>query len=165
MIITQEVNMFREAARHLWNSYMRINADWNTADAFREITSIMFKEKILAKFELNDIPIPVDSENDCISQYRIFMKGTGKLPVFVNRDCPPSGYWDYPIDWIPPEMNHDIRPICFFDYDILGWRILEYYRVRIVKCASHSELTGRDALIRCDYVDIEMDVNTNEDGP
>jgi hypothetical protein len=84
------------------------------------------------------------------------MKENGKLPLSVNRDLPPSGYWDYPVDWISPETEPDIRPICFFDFDILGWRLLEYYRVRIVRCDSCPEITGRDALIRCNCIETEV---------
>ncbi len=156
MIITQEVNLFRESVRHLWNSYMRIDANWDTVDTFRQIASLLFEEKILSKLNCDISPIPIKAEDDYIYNYRILMKGNGKLPVMVNREIPSSNYWDYPIEWIPPEMKPDIRPICFFDWDVLGWRMLEYYRVRIVKCNSNPELDGRDALINCNYVDLEV---------
>lgn len=155
MDITQEISLFRESIRHLWNTYLRQDADWNTAGTYRNICRMLFDEQIIARHKLKAPPIPVDEEGDYISGYKIIPKGTGKLPLFVNRDIPPSGYWDHPIDWIPPEQDHDIRPISFFDFDVLGWRMIEFYHVKIIKCCSHSELTGRDALIRCDYVSIE----------
>ncbi len=158
MIVTQEVNLFRETARHLWNTYLREDADFDTVDVFRNICRILFCEKIVSRLGINAPPIPVETDGNYLPQYKIFMTWNGqpgKLPLYVNRDLPPSGYWDYPIDWIPPEEDHDIRPICFFDFEN-EWRMLEFYRVRIVNCGSHPELTGRDALIYCKYVDIEV---------
>jgi len=156
MIITQEINVFREALRHLWNSYLRIGADWDTVDMFCNIFRMLFSKHIVSRLEINAPPIPVDDSGEYIPQYRIIMEGSGKLPLLVNRDIPPSGSWDHPTHWIPPEVEYDIRPISFFDYDVIGWRMLEFYRARIVNCESKPELIGRDALIRCDYVDIEV---------
>lgn len=156
MLITQEVNMFRETLRHLWNTCLRIDADWDSVEVFSEISRMIFEEHIVSRLGIDAPPIPLDAGGEYISQYRIFTEGKGKLPLSVNRDIPAAGYWDYPIEWIPPEMNHDLRLISFYDFDVLGWRLLEYYRVRIVECESNPELAGRDALIRCSAVDIDV---------
>jgi hypothetical protein len=100
--------------------------------------------------------IPINTDHSDLKEYRILMTGAGRLPLLVNRDIPASGYWDYPVDWIPPEDETEIRPISFFDFDLLGWRIFEYYRVRISAYPSRLQLVGRDALIRCDYVEVEV---------
>ena len=155
MNITQEVHLFRETLRHLWNTYLKRDANWDTVALFNDISLKLFEEQIVSRLGINAPPIPLDAEENYLSQYRIFAEGSGKLPLSVNRDIPPSGYWDYPIEWIPPEKNNDIRPISFFDFDVLGWRKFEYYHVRIIECESNPELNGRDALIPCDYVEIE----------
>ena len=156
MNITDEINLFREVTRHLWNSYLRQNADWDTVEMYHEICRMIFNEKIVIQKNIDALPIPFYVTEEYLQCYKIISKGSGKLPLYVNRDIPPTGYWDYPVEWIPAEQDHDIRPICFFDFDVLGWRMLEYYRVRILKCPSHPEITGRDALISCQYVDLEI---------
>ncbi len=156
MILTDEIHLFRETTRHLWNTYLMRGADYGSVNVFKDICLKLFEKQILSQLNLNGAPIPIESEKPVLKEYRIFMKGNGKLPIHVNRNFPPSGYWDYPIDWIPPEASPDINPICFYDFDLLGWRKLEYYRVRIMGCTSHPELSGRDALIRCDHTEIEL---------
>src|ERR1017187_8308770 len=162
VIVTAQVQQFREAARHLWNSALRpqVKSDtadeaaWDTADAFREICRVLFQQIVLQGTEAT--AIPVNFGDDCIPLFRLFADHRGKLPLMVSRDVPPSGYWDYPVEWIPPEGPNDIQPICFLDFDQLGYRNLEYYRARILKCPSHPDIEGRDALIKCEYVEIEI---------
>ncbi len=91
-----------------------------------------------------------------LSEYKIFSKFDTSLPILVNRDIPPSGYWDHPINWIPSGENHTICPICFFDFGTLEWRKMEYLRVKIINCKSNPELNGRDALVKLDNVEIEV---------
>lgn len=156
MIITEDIHRFREAARHLWNTYLRLDADWDTVDAFEEVCRLLFEEQVVSRLNLDVPAIPINTDNSDLKEYRIFKVGNGKLPLLVNRDIPATGYWDYPIEWIPPEDENEIRPISFFDFDLLGWRMFEYYRVRISAYPSRPRLVGRDALIRCDYVEIEV---------
>ncbi|MCU7812573.1 MAG: hypothetical protein KZQ77_15300 [Candidatus Thiodiazotropha sp. (ex Notomyrtea botanica)] len=155
MDITEDINLFREAARHLWNFSIRSNANWDSADAFGEICKELFTELVLSRNDLTISVIPMDDNANYLSEYRIYKEGDGKLPLMVNREIPPSGYWDHPVDWISPEHDNDIRPICFFDFDLLGWRDLEYLRVKVLKCQSNPEIEGREALIECKHVSVE----------
>jgi hypothetical protein len=156
VILTSQIHEFREAARHLWNSYMRTDATWDTADEFTTITAILFSESVLRRAGVEARPIPLDHGTEVLTEYRIFAGHSGRLPLHANRDIPASGYWDHPVAWIAPEKAPTIHPICFFDFDVLGWRHIQYYRVRIVESSSHPELNGREALIECGHVDIEV---------
>jgi hypothetical protein len=98
----------------------------------------------------------MDQGNEILTEYRLFADHAGRLPLQANRDLPASGYWDHPVEWIPPEAKQIIHPICFFDFDVLGWRRLQLYRVRVVESSSHPELNGRDALIECEDVEVEV---------
>jgi hypothetical protein len=168
MNITEEVNLFRETARHLWNTYLRWDKDYNltnpnlglraqddTHHVFSNICRILFCEKFVNRLDINAPPIPYDTSGDYLPQYRLIIPGGG-VSLHVNRDVPPSGYWDYPIKSILREENLDLRPVCFFDWERHGWKMLEFYRVRIVNCPSHPELNDRDAIIPCRQVDIEV---------
>ena len=160
MVITERINKFREAARHLWNTYLIDDADWDTVDAFREICAALFTEQVLRR-KPNIPPIPVDAAGTPVWQYRMSAsKGMG-IPVWANRDIPASGYWDFPVTSIPREEGLEIAPIAFFDFDALAIRDLEFYRVRIVNSPSHPELNGRDALIKCEYLEIELPDSLN----
>ena len=154
--ITAPIHEFREALRHLWNAYMRVEATWDTVDEFARVSEIIFSECVLSRAGVIARPIPMNHGTEVMEEYRLFANHAGKLPLSPNRDIPASGYWDYPIKWIPPEETQTIHPICFFDFDLCGWRSVQYYRVRIVESDSHPELNGRDALIECVHVDIEV---------
>ncbi len=156
LILTSQIHEFREAVRHLWNSYLRSDATWDTADEFTRIAAILFSECALRRVDVEARPIPIGHGAEVLHEYRIFARPPGRLRFHANRDVPASGYWDHPIEWIPPEKPQTIHPICFFDFDVLGWRRIQYYRVRIVESSSHPELNGRDALIECGDVDVEV---------
>ena len=156
MELTSQIRAYREAVRHLWNAYWILHKpDWDSADRFREVASVMFQD-VISKLGEPELPvIPLDDRGSPLSEYRLFTSHNGKLPLMVSRDIPSQGYWDYPVSWIPAESPYDIRPICFFDFDVLGSRDIRYYRARIIDAPTHSEIAGRDVLIECDHVQIE----------
>ena len=157
MILTEAIHEYREVIRHLWNSYLRKDADWDTVDEFGTICAILFKERVLAASGISARPIPIDQKNiGPLHEYRLFAGQVSGLPLLAIRDIPASGYWDLPVPWIPPEKKQIIQPICLFDLDVRGWRTIQYYRARIVESESHPELNGRDALIECVHVEIEV---------
>lgn len=156
MILTTQIHEFREAVRYLWNSYIRSDATWDTANEFAKVARTLFAECVLRRADVDARPIPMNHGNEILTEYRLFADHTGKLPLHPNRDIPASGYWDHPVTWIPPEKKQVIHPICFFDFDVLGLRSIQYYRVRITDSSSHPDLIGRDALIECGYVDVEV---------
>ena len=150
--------MFMSSARpprHLWNTYMRPDATWDTVEDFAKITEVLFAGCLLVRAGLEARAMPMDHGTEVLTEYRIFADHKG-MPLHANRDIPASGYWDYPVEWIPADEKQTIHPICFFDFDQCGWRSIQYYRVRIVDSGSHPELNGRDALIECRYVDMEI---------
>lgn len=158
--ITEKIHKFREAARNLWNVHLRESADWDSHEAFQNICLILFREIVLRYFPGSINAIELNQQVHDLSNYSVSSSGGSRLPLLANRQIPASGYWDYPIEWIPSESEFEIIPICFFDFDSLGWCNLEYLRVLITKCASHPELEGREALIKCSYIKIEIIENS-----
>jgi hypothetical protein len=156
LILTPHVHEFREAARHLWNSYMRRDTTWDTVEEFAKVAEILFSQCVLGRARVAARPIPMDCSAEVLTEYRVFADHKGRLPLRANRDIPASGFWDFPVAWIPPEGKQVIYPICFFDFDQIAWRGIQYYRVRIVERSSHPDLNGRDALIECTSVDLEV---------
>ena len=157
--LTENIYRFREAARNLWNLYLRDSGDWDSVDNFRKICLVLYREIVLKESSESGNEIGVDEPAIAHPCYRVSSSGGSRLPMDVNRSIPASGYWDYPIAWIAPDEDLIIRPLCFFDFDSLGWRDLEYIRVLIEKCPAHPELDGREALIKCTYAKFEFEEN------
>ncbi len=141
----------------MWNTYLRENADWATHDSFELICEHLFDEIVLSKLDVkHDIDNVFCYQGEYLEEYQLYVDHKGKLPLMVNRELKSSGYWDHPVEWIPPDELYDIRLIGFFDFDQLGWRNFEFYRARILKCNSHPEIEQRDVLIRCHHVDVRI---------
>jgi hypothetical protein len=154
--ITEKVFKFREAARNLWNIYLREGSDWDTVDVFNGICSELFQEIVLRSFSNSIKAIELEATSVPLQSYSILAGGVSRLPLLANREIPATGYWDHPIEWISSDADLEIKPICFFDFDSTGWRDLEYLRVKIISCPSMPELEGREALIECRYLKIEL---------
>jgi hypothetical protein len=153
MDVTDNITRFREAARHLWNTYfheqMAGDRAWDLRDAFSSVYVNLFDAMV--KFGLPDsapsIPHLWDGENKVLLEYHV--KGKEKeLVAMINRTIPASGYWDHPIQRIKPE-EADMRLISFFDWNEIGFRDIRYLRVRII-ASGNNEIVGRDALIEAD---------------
>lgn len=158
MDITEQIQTFREASRHLWNSYFRFeaerNQDWDLRDSFSEVYGALFNS--LVRFHLPDsaptIPHLWSPAKKILWEYRI-VSTTDRLPVMVNREKPASGYWDHPTEYVASAAA-DLHLIELFDWDNLGFRDFRYFRVRIVK-ADDPDLVDRDALVDAAYCRVE----------
>ena len=158
MIITDRIELFREAARHIWNAYFRNEAescqDWDLCDAYSEVYVALFDA--LVKFRLPDsapsIPHLLDSEKTILLPYRL-VATTEQTSAMISRDIPASTYWDHPTDHISLKTA-DLRLIALFDWDVLGFRDFRYYRARIV-AADDLDLVGRDALVDVTHCGLE----------
>lgn len=165
MNITERMNHFREASRSLWNVYFRERAGqeqgWDLSDAFSEVHVALFNA--IVKFDLPDeaesIPHTWDSKYAVMTSYHIKSKWPA-THALVNRDLPPSGYWDFPTDMIDLSQS-DVRLVNVFDWDLLGFRHNRFYRVRIMSSCV-SGLEGRDALIEADDCTIEYQESPNQ---
>jgi hypothetical protein len=166
MDITDKFNLFREAARHLWNTYFHLDAEknnnWDLRDAFSEVYVSLFNAII--KYHLpdsvNSIPHLYDPEQNVLNEYRIIGRSE-TIPIWINRTKPASGYWDYPIKVVQNDTT-DLRLISIFDFDNLGFRDFGYFRVRIVR-SNEMDLEGRDALVEVKYCKVLFDDSVIKD--
>lgn len=158
--ITVQLNIYRECARNLWNVYfldlVPEKEAWDIQDEFEKICTMLFSSLVLNPLGLSSFnksysyeqyPEPIDALH--------VVPITTEVPININREKKCSGYWDHPIKTISPD-DVDLRFIDLFDFDKMGFREFEYYRVRIVDSSASQELVGRDALLRCSYVNIFM---------
>ena len=152
MKITRLMNKYRECARSIWNLYLMEHAalsrtKWDIKDEYDKICSILFSTIVLCSinkgsekkaypYQLCPEPLPF-----------IRIQPISQMPIKINREIKPVGYWDHPITIISPD-EIDLQFIDFFDFDTLGFRDFEYYRVRIINSSNHSDILNRDALVK-----------------
>ena len=149
MIITDRIENFREAARHIWNLHFRQeavrNQNWDLRDAFSEVYVALFKAMVC--FDLPGqapcIPHLYDPEQTVLMPYRV-VGNSQLLTLMINRTKPASGYWDHSTKYVASKAV-DLRLITLFDWDNLGFKDFRYFRVRIIK-ADDPDLVERDAL-------------------
>jgi hypothetical protein len=148
--VTNEFNKFREAARHVWNTYFQEQAErnqnWDLRDEFSKIYVDLFNAIVKCGLPQSAPSIPHlwVGEVKVLSDYRV--RGNDpNVPIMISRTIPSSGYWDYPVQRINSEQT-DIRLISVFDWSELGFRDMRYFKVRIV-ASLNKDIVGRDALV------------------
>lgn len=153
--IENEIAIYREAVRHLWNTaFLKLEETLRfgiCAEWFEEIERLLFLSIVCE-------PLNIDFDGkfgNPIAQLTVTSVVPKDIPVLVNRSTPSTGYWDAPVKSI---LSTDVTFvfICFFDWDDYSQRDLRYYRARITKCDSFPDLVGRDALIETCYADVYL---------
>ena len=152
--INSEINIYREATRHVWNSSffsleesVRFGAG---LDLYQKIDDLLFGALVCAPLGSEYRP---RASLDPIVDLQVVPRGTSDVPIMVNRSIPASGYWDGPVKTIRANDVH-LALIGFFDWDEYAVKDCRYYRVRITQCNSNLNLVGKDALIETFYADI-----------
>jgi hypothetical protein len=160
--VTSRMNSFRECARHLWNvDFLPLVEEardrWELRDGFDDVCSLLFASLVVGPLGL-DFPLSISralapdrtSGAPSLPWLRVVPNGPAGVPIMINRD-PVSdvGYWDHPLQRVS-ETDVDLRMVRWFDFDVLGFRDLRYYLVRI-QGAAEPGVIGRAALIECEY--------------
>lgn len=143
----------RESARHLWNTYFvdRVNAaeafdhKWNIVDQFRQIERLLLWGVVFD--ELDEHRCEIDPGKELVSLLHVVPEPATGVPIMISRPSADGNkYWDDPVDRVQAS-EVDLRFIEYFDWDQLGPREFQYYRVRIQSFSTHPHLVGRDALL------------------
>ncbi len=152
--ITESVAIFREAARHLWNTFFYPNADWDDRDRFSEVCVQLFDALVVAPEGLSNIRLPqfFTHHPPPIPYLRVAPKSG--IPIMINRATPPVGYWDDPVTQILPSDGARLAFVTFFDFDELGRRDFHYLEVEISEFTKYPHLVSRRALVEFNYVGI-----------
>jgi hypothetical protein len=158
--VTQLLNAYREAARLIWNNFLRdpdesahgLNADNERYCDYNGLTKILFGSLVLRPLGRADF---LDSYWDRDHLFFSWFELVPFLRVVPRSECPAmitrvpaqagTTYWDAPVTRIVPDA--DLRYVECFDFDQMGYRDLQYYRVRIQAFPGHQELLGHDALV------------------
>lgn len=150
--VTPAFHLYREAARHVWNSCFASRTDVTPSgthyEAFDRICEALFGALILD---------PVGSR-ECSSQLnvqgfasvRVIPAIVDGTPILINRTNPTGPYWDDPLRIVTAsELNTGL--IGSFDWNSHGLIDMRYLRVRILSCSTNLAIAGREALIEMDH--------------
>jgi len=155
--ITEEVALYREAARHLWNSaFHTTQPDWDTRDSFSRVATELFTALVLEPIRYTKHRLPRMSEAEPAHFRHIAVVAhTNDVPIMVNRSSESSGYWDDPVTRVRRD-EAELRFVTFFDWNELGQRDFKFVLVRIVGWPAHPQLVDRYALLEFQYVQLYL---------
>lgn len=151
--ITDSVNRYREAVRHLWNTAFRATpVNWDTHDRFSRVATELFSALVLEPAGASEQQLPEMFERNPAHFQRIAISpASDQIPILINRELQSHGYWDHPINTLR-KGDAEIRLSRFFDWDELGERDFHYALVYIVSWRNHDELANRFALAECGHI-------------
>jgi hypothetical protein len=153
--ITQQIQLYRETVRHIWNSCFASEAGRSPAgevfEAFDTICEQLFVALILSP---NAISEPVGQLNvqgfPSIRVIPLLAEGT---PILINRTEPTGPYWDDPVNVVKPD-EIELGFMGFFDWDSYGIIDMRYVRARVLACHSNRALEGREALVEMGHAKV-----------
>jgi hypothetical protein len=155
--ITKSVAAFREAARHLWNTFFYPDADWDDRDRFSEVCVLLFDALVIAPTGRSGIRLPQMYEHHAPPMDSVQVVPRSGITIMINRATPPVGYWDDPVTQILPSDGARFAFVAFFDFAELDRRDFKYLEVVITALARHPHLVGRRALVEFDRVGVFLD--------
>lgn len=146
--ITDEIELFREAARHLWNTaFFAGDTDFDARDAFSRVATELFSALVLGPLGAPEQRLAPMWAGDPEHLKRIsVIPKSDRISILVNRGTGPNQYWDDPVN-VLDRGEAELRLVDFFDWSELARRDFHYVRVRIVTWPAHAHLAGRLALL------------------
>lgn len=157
--VTLAILKYREAARHLWNTYLRSAESFgggplpshDTWHDWEDLRNLLFRALVVRGLDR-----PPQGEVRLSQRAPLpFLKvvpTSPQVPAMVSRHSPADGYWDHPVERLWPE--DDLRFMDYFDFDDSGFLDFLYVRVAIMASARAPDLVGHDALVQVQYVNV-----------
>jgi hypothetical protein len=167
--ITPQILQYREAARVLWNSFLRekdalgggaISSDGALHD-WHALKHLLFTAIVLRGSKMEGSDACFLGSDRCALLWKdptSFIRVVPHVdaPVMITRVPGDHGYWDHPVRRLGPE-DADLRFIDFFDFGQAGYLDFKYYVVSIESSVRHPVLAGHRALIEVQYADVFVD--------
>jgi hypothetical protein len=144
--ITADIHVYRETARHLWNSCLRNigGPSATTIEAFDRICEELFSAIVLDPHGIEESPEQLNIQG--FRGLRVVPGVAQGTPILINRTTPPGPYWDDPLVMVRPE-DIQLSLIGLFDWDSYSNIDMRFLRVHVNDCRVKPEVIGREALI------------------
>ena len=151
--LTERVMLFRETARHVWNTAFAKDAGADASDDFEDACVILFRRLVLREaFGCEkDLAPAWEAHPQPVMCLRVVPTVEHGTPIMINRTPPSGGYWDDPQRRVKP-TDVDLGFVNFFNCDVYGRRDFQYIQVAIHGFRGHEALVGRLALIEPAHV-------------
>jgi hypothetical protein len=169
--ITPKVLQYREAARLIWNGFLREEDDLGAGPVSDDLLDdcwTALKRDLLAALALrgtgNDdhARALLDPQRSTMWTRPIpFLRVAARdvpapgVPAWVSRTPGHSGYWDHAVNRL--DRGDDLRFIDFFDFGEAGYIDFKYFHVAVVSSKNHPEIAGHEALIEVQYAEVFVD--------
>jgi len=167
--ITPRILQYREAARVLWNSFLReedalgggaISSDGALHD-WHALKHLLFTAIVLRDSEMVGSDACFLGRDRCALSWKdptMFVRVVPRVdaPMMITRVPGDHGYWDHPVQRLGPE-DADLRFIDFFDFGQAGYVDLKYFLVSIESSVRHPTLAGHRALIEVQHAEVFLD--------
>lgn len=157
--LTLHVLKYREAARHLWNSFLREEdrsgavPDGYLLDRWEAIQDELFAALVL-RYTGDDTPEKVRLAPGAARPLPFLrvVPTSADVPAHVSRTKPAQTYWDHPVNRLGP--TDDLRFIGFFDFGSYDYVDFKFFHVFIQGSEKHPELAGHEALVEVEYAEV-----------
>jgi len=159
--VTPFILRYREAARHLWNCYLRDEAyDGPGLHDWEALKQVLFTALVLRNCGHDECAAALLAPDrygfswiEPIVHLRVVPVGVN-VPIRISRDPGPHcTYWDHAVDRVEPN-DVDLRFIDFFDWDQTGQIDFRYYLVSITASSKHPTLVGHRALLEVSFAKV-----------
>jgi hypothetical protein len=147
--VTDLVQRYRLALRHIWNSCFWVDPKlrtWDSVCAFRELQRPLFYALIAA-------PLDIGTDGTIFGpQFRVvpdMENGAGLSSIEVNRRLPggpDGGIWERVQGWFSPD-DIQMSLVDLFDWSPLGYIDLRYYEVLVESLPRCPDKAGHHALV------------------
>lgn len=161
--ITNRFQLYRESARHLWNTYFlprvqeveTFDQKWDLVDQFGQTNVLLLKSLILEELDMHACEI--DLEKDFLKYIHVVPESAGEVPIMINRPSSDGNkYWDEPITRVKAS-DVSLEFIGYFDWNQVASRDFAYVRAKIKSFSKHPDLVGREALLETRYCRMVFD--------
>jgi hypothetical protein len=158
MDVTERMLSYREAARGLWNNFLRQQlrraVDFEALGRFHGICDAIFEELVLGPLDVAEMERPKKGEP---YTFLTVQPKAPDVPIRVRRPSADGNrYWDDPVTRLRAK-GLVLRFVDFYDFDEFGFIDLQFLLVRVAACEEHPHLVGRDALVEVRHGQVEFE--------
>jgi hypothetical protein len=169
--VTSFVLRYREAARHVWNCFLRdAPRDGPGLHDWEALKQVLFTALVLRNCGHDECAAALLASDRYGFSWiepiaHLHVVPLGDVPILISRDPGPHGnYWDHAINRVGSN-DVDLRFIDFFDWDQTGHIDFRFYLVNIEGSTRHPTVIGHRALLEVSYARVLVESEEPSPGP